>query len=145
MIFARGRRSREEVQMDASFSILNNSPCLNSVSFGILQYFLNLLLISVAYSSWSLKKSLSCGQGVFELLTRRCPRALRQRKDSLECRRNLTNITCSETRYCHQTQNEETKELHISCERLELSDTMHGKPMQTGRPNGVRSSDWLDI
>jgi len=26
---------------------------------------------------------------------------------------------------------------------MELSDTMHGIPMQTGRPNGVRSSDWL--
>jgi hypothetical protein len=29
-------------------------------------------------------------------------------------------------------------------ERLELSDTMHGTPMQTVEPNGVRSSDWLD-
>jgi len=31
----------------------------------------------------------------------------------------------------------------ISAERLELSDTMHVTPMQTGQPNGVRSSDWL--
>ena len=30
-------------------------------------------------------------------------------------------------------------------ERLELSDTMHDIPMQTGRPNGVRSSDWLGM
>jgi hypothetical protein len=29
-------------------------------------------------------------------------------------------------------------------QRPELSDTMHGEPMQTGQPNGVRSSDWLD-
>jgi len=29
-------------------------------------------------------------------------------------------------------------------ERLELSDTMHDLPMQTVRPNGVRSSGWLD-
>jgi len=28
---------------------------------------------------------------------------------------------------------------------MELSDTMPGCPMQTGRPNGVRSSDWLDL
>jgi hypothetical protein len=27
---------------------------------------------------------------------------------------------------------------------MELSDTMHGIPMQTSQPNGVRSSDWLD-
>jgi len=33
---------------------------------------------------------------------------------------------------------------YIPGERLELSDTMHDEPMQTGRPNGVRSSDWLD-
>jgi len=26
---------------------------------------------------------------------------------------------------------------------MELSDTMHGTPMQIGQPNGVRSSDWL--
>lgn len=26
---------------------------------------------------------------------------------------------------------------------MELSDTMHGIPMQTGRPSGVRSGDWL--
>jgi hypothetical protein len=28
---------------------------------------------------------------------------------------------------------------------MELSDTMHGNPMQTAEPNGVRSSDWLAI
>jgi hypothetical protein len=33
----------------------------------------------------------------------------------------------------------------FNAQRLELSDTMHGTPMQTGRPNGVRSSDWLDL
>ncbi len=33
---------------------------------------------------------------------------------------------------------------HTFAERLELSDTIHGIPMQSGRPNGVRSSDWLD-
>jgi len=31
----------------------------------------------------------------------------------------------------------------LSIYRLEPSDTMHGDPMQTGQPNGVRSSDWL--
>ena len=33
----------------------------------------------------------------------------------------------------------------ITVQRLELSDAMHGIPMQTGEPNGVRSSDWLNI
>ena len=33
----------------------------------------------------------------------------------------------------------------VSAERPELSDTMHGIPKQTGRPNGVRSSDWLGM
>ena len=33
----------------------------------------------------------------------------------------------------------------LSDERPELSDTMHGIPMQTARPNGVRSSDWLGL
>jgi hypothetical protein len=28
---------------------------------------------------------------------------------------------------------------------MELSDTMHDSPMQTGQPNGVRSSDWLGM
>ena len=32
-----------------------------------------------------------------------------------------------------------------SDERMELSDTMLGNPMQTGQPNGVRSSDLLGI
>jgi hypothetical protein len=34
--------------------------------------------------------------------------------------------------------------LHLA-ERLELSDTMHDEPMQSDRPNGVRSSDWFGI
>jgi hypothetical protein len=33
----------------------------------------------------------------------------------------------------------------LFAERLELSDTMLDPPMQTGRPNGVRSSDWLAL
>jgi len=32
-----------------------------------------------------------------------------------------------------------------SAQRPELSDTMLDTPMQTGQPNGVRSSDWLDL
>jgi len=30
-----------------------------------------------------------------------------------------------------------------AAERLELSDTVHGSPMQINQPNGVRSSDFL--
>jgi hypothetical protein len=33
----------------------------------------------------------------------------------------------------------------LSIYRLELGDTMHGNPIQTRRPNGVRFSDWLDL
>ena len=48
-------------------------------------------------------------------------------------------------RHCEQQENQEHTGNHILSERLELSDTMLDLPMQTGRPNGVRSSDWLGL